>query len=168
MPCPYPFCRMTTSTLIIGIGNDFRGDDAVGLIAARALREKHLPNVDIIEQSGDGVNLMQAWVGVEVVILIDAVSAGQEAGKIYRLDASHEPISVESFGASSHLFGVGQAIEMARALDELPPRLIIFGIEGANYTMGAVLSPEVAANFNDLIDDIVQEISKVANDRLSP
>jgi hydrogenase maturation protease len=158
---------MAIPTLIIGIGNDYRGDDAVGLIAARALREKRLPNVEIVEQSGDGVSLMQSWVGAAVVILIDAVYGGREAGTIYRLDASHEPISVESFGASSHLFGVGQAIEMARTLGELPPQLIIYGIEGASYTMGAALSPQVAANLTALVESVIQELAKVANDRLS-
>lgn len=159
---------MKPSTLIIGIGNSFRGDDAAGLIATRTIHATHLPNVDIIEQSGDGVSLMQAWAGAETVILIDAVSAGREAGTIYRMDASRESLPTESFGTSSHLFGVGQAIEMARVLGELPPRLIIYGIEGANYTIGEGLSPAVASKLPELVEQIIQEISNVANDRLSP
>lgn len=156
-----------TPILIIGIGNDFRRDDAAGLIAVRALREKNLPNVDIVEQSGDGASLMQAWSGAETVILIDAVSAGREAGTIYRIDANHDVIPAGLFGASSHLLGVGEAVELARALGELPSRLIIYGIEGGNYAIGEGLSPIIASNLPTLVERIIQEVLNMANDRLS-
>ena len=158
---------MTLPTLVIGIGNDFRGDDAAGLIAARTLREKHLSNVAIIEQNGDGANLMEVWEGAETVILIDAVSSGGQAGTIHRIDANRDVILAGLFGISSHLLGVGEAVELARALGELPPRLIIYGIEGANYRIGEELSPAVASQLPTLVQQIVQEISNVANDRLS-
>ena len=38
--------------MILGVGNDFRGDDAVGLFAARRLRER-LPPARVIECDGD-------------------------------------------------------------------------------------------------------------------
>lgn len=158
---------MTTSTLIIGIGNDFRGDDDAGLLAARALTARHLPGVTVIERSGDGAALMQAWDGATAVILIDAVQAGGQPGTIYRIDASRETVPVDAFSASSHLLGVGAAVEMARALGELPPRLIVYGIEGSSFEMGAALSPAVAANLPALVERVVQEIANGTNDRLS-
>lgn len=46
---------------IIGIGNEYRNDDAAGLLVARQLRECRLEGVDIRELSGDGSDLMEAW-----------------------------------------------------------------------------------------------------------
>lgn len=40
--------------LIIGIGNEFRSDDAAGLIAARKIRQLNLNGADVIENNGDG------------------------------------------------------------------------------------------------------------------
>lgn len=49
---------MITSTqdkpqvLVIGVGNAYRRDDAVGLVVARRLREKDLKGLTVIEESG--------------------------------------------------------------------------------------------------------------------
>jgi hypothetical protein len=36
-----------------------------------------------------------------------------------------------------------EAIELARALGQLPPRLIVYGVEGADFTAGEGLSLDV-------------------------
>ena len=53
---------MTDKTrLVIGIGNDFRGDDAAGLMVARRLRGTPLHDVEIVESAGDAAALMELW-----------------------------------------------------------------------------------------------------------
>ena len=73
--------------LVIGIGNEYRGDDGLGLIVARRLRERHLPKVTIMEIGGDLTVLGETWQGAETVILVDAVASGREPGTIYRFEA---------------------------------------------------------------------------------
>jgi hydrogenase maturation protease len=51
-------------TIVIGIGNIFRGDDAVGLVAARRLRELPLKEVQVLELDGDLTNIAESWQGV--------------------------------------------------------------------------------------------------------
>jgi hydrogenase maturation protease len=68
--------------LVIGVGNEYRRDDAVGLIVARRLRELSPRNVTVIEESGEGTNLMESWTGADMVILIDAASSGARPGTI--------------------------------------------------------------------------------------
>lgn len=53
--------------------------------------------------------------------------------------------------------GIPEAIELARVLDELPPRLIVYGIEGAEFEAGAGLSSAVAAAVAEMIDRIEEE-----------
>ncbi len=149
---------MSSSVLCVGIGNEFRGDDAVGLIAARMLQARQLPGLRVIEQSGEGAALMAAWGGAAAVFLVDAVSSGAAPGTIYRLDAGFSPIPAEFFHYSTHAFSVAEAVEMARALDELPPRLVIYGIEGANFDLGISLSPAVEAVLPALVEQMAAEI----------
>jgi hydrogenase maturation protease len=127
----------------IGIGNEYRGDDAAGLIVARRLKRRLADSFTILEQGGDGSALMEAWRGVETVIIIDAVISGAEPGTIHRLDAKTQPLPKDAFRCSTHAFGVAEAIELSRALGELPRSLIVYGIEGKNFAAGVGLSPEV-------------------------
>jgi hydrogenase maturation protease len=129
--------------LIIGIGNEYRGDDAAGLIVARRLKGRLADSFTVLEQSGDGAALMEAWRGVETVIIIDAVMSGAGPGTIHRLDAKTQPFPKDAFRCSTHAFGVAEAIELSRALGEFPRRLVVYGVEGKNFAAGVGLSPEV-------------------------
>src|SRR5215475_15850091 len=132
-----------TLPLIIGIGNEYRGDDAVGLIVARRLKERLADSVKVLEQSGDGAALMEAWRGAETVIIIDAMMSGGAPGTIHRFDASAQPIPKRSLRYSTHAFGVAEAIDLARSLGKIPQRLMVYGIEGKNFAAGVGLSAEV-------------------------
>jgi hydrogenase maturation protease len=65
---------------------------------------------------------MEAWRGVETVIIIDAVMSGAEPGTIRRLDAKTQPLQKDAFRCSTHAFGVAEAIELSRARGELPQK----------------------------------------------
>ena len=75
--------------------------------------------------------------------MVDAVSSGAEPGTIHRLDALTERLPAELSRGSTHAFGLAEAVELARALERLPGRLLVFGIEGKRFDAGAGLSPEV-------------------------
>jgi len=146
------------SVLVIGVGNEFRRDDAVGLIAARRLCEAAGGSARLLEASGEGTALLDAWQSSDAVILIDAVSSGGRAGAIRRIDAREDAVPTELFRYSTHAVTVADAIELARTLHRLPPRLIVFGIEGADFTAGVGLSPAVERAVSRLVRRGLQEI----------
>lgn len=142
---------------IIGLGNLMRGDDAVGLMAARRLREEVGDRAEVIEAEMAGVDIVELMKGARVAILIDAVRSGQSPGIVHRLDASVSSIGGRIFPRSSHAIGVSEAIELARVLDVLPETVIVYGIEVGNTEAGRPLSPPVAKSLDDVVDRIVQE-----------
>ncbi len=126
--------------MIIGVGNEYRGDDGVGPAVAHVLADGTLPpDVEVTIQSGEATALMTAWADATDVILIDAVAAQDMPGTIYRIEAHAKPIPERFLSSSTHDFGVAAAIELARAIGQLPPRVIVYGIEGADYSMGTQL-----------------------------
>lgn len=131
-------------TLVIGIGHPFRGDDAVGPAVADAVAVLSLPNVVTFAHHGEGTDLMERWQGYGRVILIDATRSGAVPGTIRQWDAT-EALPAALFPKGSHVFGVAEAVEMARLLGRLPAHLTVIGVEGADFTMGAAMSPAVAA-----------------------
>jgi hydrogenase maturation protease len=150
--------------LIIGIGNPFRSDDAAGLQAVRLLGDTGIDASNLLEHSGEGASLMEAWNGRTIVILIDAVSSGRPPGTIHRLEPLNDPLPAQLFQSSTHAFSLPQAIEMSRALGELPSRLMIFGIEGCNFQPGTELSPEVSASLPKLAREVLNEVEKLKLD----
>lgn len=152
---------MTADILIIGIGNIFRGDDFAGLAAARLLREMQLPGIKILELDGDMTGLLDAWQEAAKVIVIDAVTSKSPAGTIFRFAAHEQPLPQKMFATccSCHAFGVAQQIEMARSLKQLPPCLIVFGIEGKDFTLGSKLSPEVEEALPRLVEQVRQDLT---------
>ena len=105
---------------IIGLGNGMRGDDAVGLLAARRLRQEVGGCAEVIEAEMAGVELIELMKGAHSVILIDAARSGQAPGTIHRLDASAGPIGAQIFPRSSHALGPIDALELARATHARP------------------------------------------------
>lgn len=129
--------------LIIGIGNEYRSDDGVGLVVARRLRRRAGEAFAVIEQTGEGASLIEAWRGAGSIIVVDAVLSGAEPGTIHRFEANTQTVPKSFFRYSTHAFSLAEAIELARVLGELPPRLVVYGIEGNNFSAGVGLSPAV-------------------------
>lgn len=128
-----------TRPYIIGIGTIDRGDDAAGLLVARRLRELGL---EAAEHNRDGLSLLESWQGYGHVILIDAVVTGAAPGTITRWGDA-EPVIPDAVHSSTHAFGVAEALQLARALGRMPPRLDIYGIEAAEFAIGAQPSPAI-------------------------
>jgi hydrogenase maturation protease len=142
--------------MVIGVGNAYRGDDAAGLVVARRLRER---GVAALEQEGEPVALLEAFADRDAVVLVDAVRSGAAPGTLHRADVSDAPLPAELAGPSStHLLGVGEAIELARALDRLPARIVLLGVEGERFTAGEGLSPAVAAAVEPLVEAVLAEL----------
>ncbi|MBL9152363.1 MAG: hydrogenase maturation protease [Verrucomicrobiales bacterium] len=146
--------------LVIGVGNALRGDDAAGLHVARRLRGRGMENVH--ESGGETASLMERWRDANVVLLADAAQSGAPAGTVTRLDASTRPLPAAFLHCSTHAFGVAEAVELSRSLGTLPPKVIVFGIEGTNFEHGATLSPEVESGVADAVRQIETEVKSHA------
>lgn len=152
----------TARRLVIGVGNQYHGDDAAGLEIARRIRAADVSSVEVQECTGSVVELLDSWHGRPLVVLIDAVQSGFPPGTVHRFDALAEVLPAFFAGqVSSHGLGVPECIELARALDRLPKGLIVYGIEGAVFELGAALSPEVEAVMDEAADRIVTELRSV-------
>ncbi len=144
--------------VIIGIGNHYRSDDAVGLTVAQYLRAMNLPDIMVMEERGESVVLMERWKDAHTVIVVDAIRSGMKPGTIHRLDAHVQPIPATLSSCSTHSFSIADSIEIARTLNLLPPCLIVYGVEGKSFEAGIGLSPEVQQAAEEVVRRVVREI----------
>ncbi|MGB8769932.1 MAG: hydrogenase maturation protease [Candidatus Korobacteraceae bacterium] len=147
-----------SSIVIIGVGNEYRSDDGAGIAVARRLRALFSTGVTVREESGEGAALIQAWQGAAWMMLVDAVRSGAPPGTIHRIDAQAAPMPTGFFSYSTHAFSVAEAVELARSLDQLPPHLIVYGIEGENFTAGVGLSPAVEQAVGAVVERVAEEV----------
>ena len=147
-----------SGTVVIGIGNPDRGDDAAGRIVAHWLRCRVPRYVEIREEAGEVTSLLACLEGAEMGCLVDACASGAPAGTVRRFDAAAAPLPAEAFRWSSHGLGLAEAVELARALGQLPPRCIIYAIEAASFEAGAPVSPAVAAAIAEVGSRVREEL----------
>jgi hydrogenase maturation protease len=139
---------------VIGVGNPWRGDDAAGLAVARLVRERADPRLHVVEHEGEATALLDLWAGADDVVVVDAASSGAPPGAVHRIDPVSEPIPAGLFSVSSHVLGVADAVELARAVGRLPARLTVYGIEGADFSLGARMAPQVVLAAREVADEI--------------
>jgi len=145
--------------LLIGVGNEFRNDDALGLLIAREFRRRCPQGLGVMENDGDGASIVSALQEAREAVLVDAIRSGAVPGTIHRLDMASETVPPTLEFGTSHGFGVTEAVETARKLHFLPRHVILCGIEGATFELGKGLSDPVLRSVPRLISLIEAELS---------
>jgi hydrogenase maturation protease len=154
---------MGSPPLVIGIGNEYRGDDGVGLAVVRALQSVDLTDGRLMESDGNCTTLLDAWKNVSKVILIDAVSSGAEPGTISRFDAHAQRIPATCAFSSTHAFGIVETLALACTLNQIPPSVIIYGIEGENFATGDNLSKAVRKAVQQVVTQVIYDVDEEKN-----
>jgi hydrogenase maturation protease len=130
--------------LVVGVGNELRGDDGAGLAVVRRLAQSG--GVEVHELHGEPLGLLDTLPSRDALLLVDTMRSGAAPGTIRRFDVSDTPLPVEARTSSStHALGLHDALELARSLDRLPPRAIVYAVEGERFEAGHGLSGAVAS-----------------------
>jgi hydrogenase maturation protease len=150
--------------LVIGVGNRDRGDDAAGPIVCDRLRAADLPGVEVLVVEGSVVDLPLHWGPEDRVVIVDAAAPDGRPGRIREVDALAGRLLAPGT-VSTHTVDVGAAIELARALGQLPAELSVVGIEGASFEFGDGLGPAVDRAVEQVVERISRRAARVAGDR---
>jgi hydrogenase maturation protease len=144
--------------VVVGVGNAYRGDDGAGLSVADVVRPRVPAGVEVVTCEQEASRVIDAIEGRDAAILVDASSSAGAPGTIHRFDASAEPVPAHAFRSSTHAFGVGEAVELARALGKLPKSVVVYGIEGAEFSAGEGLSAPVAGAVETAAEAVLEEL----------
>jgi len=155
---------MSLRTVVIGIGNPMRGDDAAGVAVAERLRPRVPAGVEVIACSEEPSRLMEAWEGAHSVVLVDTVSSGGRPGTLHRFDAGEDTVPARTFRSSTHAIGIADTIELARALGRLPRRVVVYGVEGAEFAAGEGLTPPVVAAVERTACAVLVDLEQIARE----
>jgi len=160
---------MDKKTLIIGLGNPILTDDGVGVKVAQELEdridlEKH-PELTITEASAGGLRLMEALLGYDRVILIDAFYLDPETnnpGKIHHLTLDDlREVSPTQHSTSAHDTSLVTALDAAEQMGyQIPEEFSIYAVEVENILeFSETPTPAVAQAIPIVVSRIIEEFS---------
>jgi hydrogenase maturation protease len=151
-------------TIVVGVGNPVLTDDAVGIHVARRLcgGVAGRPDVDVRELCLGGIELMEALVGYDRAIIVDAMTAGGKPGTIYR--STPEALFESRNSGCAHNATLGEALMIGRTVGlPLPGAIHIIGIEpGDVATFGETLTRPVNEAVPLVVDELLAMLSPAA------
>ncbi len=140
---------------VIGIGNTLKGDDGVGVLLARRMKEKNLPSdVKIFDAGTGGMKILHILKDLEKVIIVDAVRFGGDAGD-YVFFSPEEVESLRNSGGT-HGTSLFEILDLSEKVEEAPEEILILGIQPKDDSIGDNISSEL----EDKLPDFEEELSK--------
>lgn len=137
-------------TLVVGLGNPILGDDGIGWQIAQELQKTQgIPsNVTIECLALGGISLMEALIGYDRAILIDAIITHQApVGSVSCYKLEDLPNLTSGHMTSAHDTSLVNALQMGLSLGaQLPEVISVVTVESQKiYEFSDEMSPAVAA-----------------------
>ena len=141
---------------IVALGNQDRGDDGAALLVARRFGT----SAAVVLAGRPGPGLLELLPPDQNCVLLDVTSSGAPPGTLHQFSLdSLNPASLPDARMSTHGFGPGEALALARSLGRQLPRGYFIGIEGEGYDLGTGLSPvveEALPRFEDMVREALR------------
>jgi hydrogenase maturation protease len=150
------------STVIIGLGQPFRGDDGAGYaVITRLEQTRGLPrNIDILE--GGTSALFDAILSskYERAILVDAAEIGRQPGEWICLDAKQLACTsdVNNNAYDSHQLNLGELLALGQQFNVLPKTMLIYAVQPLSLEWTHQLSEPVREAVSEIAESILREI----------
>ncbi|MGV2829936.1 hydrogenase maturation protease [Myxosarcina sp. GI1(2024)] len=122
-------------SLVVGYGNDLRGDDGIGTQVAQIVATWHLPRVRSLPLHQLFPELAADLASVDLVIFVDACRAfGRDSVELYSLKP------VDATKLESHFSDPIAILSLTQSIYEKCPQAWWVVVPGVNFTLGDRLS----------------------------
>lgn len=147
------------TAVVIGIGTKERHDAGVGPAVIDRLCDLKPGDVTLAVFDGEPAQLVELWSDVDVGVLIDTVRNDPcHPGKIHELIVD-APVTGHCRSAASPGLELTSSLDLALALGQMPRRLVIFAVEGCDFTPGVGLTPAVEMAVDRVVRLAAKEVA---------
>jgi len=145
-------------TVIVGVGNELRGDDAVGIEVVRRLQEYALPHVTLFDTGTVPENFLGPIVSAQPdhVIIIDAAEMNEFPGTICELDGT----ALDWSTFSTHMNVLKLVMDFIE--QETAANIRLIGVQPSSHQFGDTLSTPVMESIDTLTQQLVAQLSTPA------
>ena len=144
--------RLDPRIAVVGVGQEMRGDDAVGLIVAQrllAIQPQH-PSLLVVEggHAPENCTGILRRFGPELVVLVDAAALDLHPGSIQLLNWEE----ISGLSATTHAMPLHLLARYLMA--ELNCQVVMVGIQPIDTTLGAALSSPVEKAIQEVVEGL--------------
>jgi hydrogenase maturation protease len=159
--------------LIGGIGNVLLGDDGVGPYVVRLLESLYdfEETVDIIDLGTPALDLTHQIVGLQSLVLVDAVASEDSAGTLALFTKEDILRDTPAQRLDPHSPALSECLMTASMLGTMPQNVLLVGIAGKCYEPGHPLSAAVRQSVGPAMEAILGELRRLGftfRKKLSP
>lgn len=154
---PSPIC-------VIGLGNLLERDDGVGPRVVQELERRFTfpREVELVDIGTAGLHLLTWIIGRDVVIFVDAVTAGGTPGALYRFERAR---LLEGRAAgpriSQHQPEIREILALAEVAGGAPREVVLLGVEPEDLRDGIGLTRTLEAALEPLAQLVVHELERL-------
>lgn len=152
------------NTLLVGMGNPYLRDDAVGVRLAAELSRRlgPRPGLSVVEEcSAGGLNLLDVLKGYRRAIVLDSIQAGGAPAHWYRFDGRSLRTTLNL--RNVHDTNFATALELGRRLGVQVPddeEVHVFAVEVVDtLTFDVRMSDPLELGFSQLAEEIGREVA---------
>ncbi len=147
------------NTLVLGVGNVLLMDEGVGVRALNELKRRYSfsDDIEFLDGGTAGIELLRHIQNRDHLIIIDAMTCDQPPGTVVRLEGEDVPKAFR-IRISPHQLGLSDLLAAAMLTDDLPEKLILFGVEPESIDIGLELTGTVEASLDKLIEAVADEL----------
>ncbi|MFB6152083.1 MAG: hydrogenase maturation protease [Haloarculaceae archaeon] len=154
-----------TEEVVVGVGNPIMGDDGLGKHVVDALLDWPAvaeSDVTVTHAGTTAFLALEALSGADRGIVVDALSEGDAApGTVHRyrlVDGVFEGRPPDVF---MHDFSFSEAVQAGSEAYDLPPEVLVLGVEPADTDTGVELSDPVAERLPAVVETVVEALETV-------
>ena len=145
-----------TKLKIIAVGNDLYGDDGIGNAVLNALKQiPEMKEIELIDGATDALGLIDHFEGTEHIIIVDAAQMGEKPGTVKVFSREDVKLKIKMDHLSVHGISLAETFDIAQAVDSLPEKITIIGIEPKNIGISETLSDVVTKSIPKVVSNIM-------------
>lgn len=150
------------SALVLGVGNVLLGDEGIGVRAVEELQRRYRfpEEVEVLDGGTSGIELLRFFDNIDHLLIIDAISAGHPPGSVLRVEGEDVPATFET-RITPHQLGLSDLLAAAKLTDQMPPHLVLFGVEPKSLESGVGFTQEVEGAIEKLTGHVVEELRRL-------
>jgi hydrogenase maturation protease len=145
---------------LLGLGNEILADDAFGLLAAREVARRFPGQIEVVQSSSAGYDLMDHLLGARRLLVVDTIVTGRaRPGAISVFTADRvQPAP----GGSPHFLGLFEVLAVGRKLHlDVPKEIIVIAVEASDcITVGGPIHPDVQSAIPEVVELVGRFLAK--------
>ena len=136
---------------LLGLGNEILADDAFGILAAREVARRFPGEIEVVQSSSAGYDLMDHLLGARRLLVVDTIVTGRaRPGAISIFTADRvQPAP----GGSPHFLGLFEVLAVGKKLHlDVPKEITVIAVEAFDcITVGGPIHPDVQSAIPEVL-----------------